>query len=977
MKKYLSRIACVLMTASLCLSGIAVPASAKVQQSGDDTGVYLYHGETNENDEVKLQSDVSYTKEFTKDGIKYGVAEDGKVWIIGYENDIAKSITIPYELDDGQTAYGIADNAFYNCSALESVAISEGIKRIGERAFDGCIKIKTVSIPSTVTVIEENAFRNMDSLETFNVAEGNSSYSSANIALVNTKENRLIQYPLNRKETEYTVPSGVERITYEAFATQKYLQKVVLADSTKVIESKAFSECSALVDIDLKNVQELWDDCFEECTELTSVTIPNTIVKISENVFRVCEKLKSITVADGAESGIHSSDGVLYGYNTEYVYNEETQSQDEITTKCLLTYPPASEMTEYTIETGTETICSNAFWHFKNLKKIVFNDELKRVSYSAFTGGEALEEVVFNDSLEEIDDYVFQSCTNLKEITLGSNVKTIGDSIFSYCTSLKKVNIPDKLQSMGQNVFIGCVALEEINVSAGNEVYSSADGVLLDKSGSKIIQYPVAKINSEYTVPSTVTEIENGAFSNSKNLTEFKVADGNTAYKAIDGVLFTADNELHTYPVANTAKTYTVPDGTVSIQQYAFLRSNLENVKFNEGLNSIGKAAFEFCVNLKECNLPSTLKTIGNLAFFRNDSITTVTIPASVTEIRNQAFDACDKLDYITFLRDTNLDDFIIGDFASNYSTALRYVYVPDGMQTTYKNMLAGKIYKGAMIVEGTKVSLDDTKKAITDLPPNITADNYDQVTNAKNAFVRLNNAEKETIADSDILKLENAVKVTNPDLTADKTVTADKDADNKDLLYNSIKTVGLNLASGAESGDVKLNITAEKPSEDEIARFDAEYTLDNNVMQPLSPIIIEMTISDDIKDKDLIVKHFGDDDTLKEKIKPVIDGNKLKFRIYSCSAFVLAENNDRPTLTVDKETGTAKVSVKENVSNAALIIAGYKNNELTGIKMLSKDFTVGNEESLPLDSIENTDRISAFFWNMDGNKLIPLCESK
>ena len=91
----------------------------------------------------------------------------------------------------------------------------------------------------------------------------------------------------------------------------------------------------------------------------------------------------------------------------------------------------------------------------------------------------------------------------------------------------------------------------------------------------------------------------------------------------------------------------------------------------------------------------------------------------------------------------------------------------------------------------------------------------------------------------------------------------------------------------------------------------------------------------------------------------------------------MLAENNDRPTLTVDKETGTAKVSVKENISNAVLIIAGYKNNELTGIKMLSKDFTVGNEESLPLDSIENTDRISAFFWNMDGNKLIPLCESK
>ena len=769
------------------------------------------------------------------------------------------------------------------------------------------------------------------------------------------------------------------------------VKKVVLADTTTEIKSSAFAE-SELKEIDLKNVEVLETSCFYN-TNLINVTIPNTISVINSGVFTGCNNLESITVEAGGTSGFRSSDGVLYG--TDYNKKES-----------LLAYPINSKMTEYTVESGTEKIEENALAGAKNLTKLVFNTELKEVSSRAVSNVLNLKEIVFNDNLETIGDYAFWGLGKLENLTLGKNVTSIGKWAFENCTALKSVYIPAKVEKL-DSVFTGCNALEAINVSPDNASYSSVDGVLLNKNGSKIVQYPIAKQDTEYTVPSTVTDIATDAFEGTK-IEKFKVADGNTAFKAIDGVLFTKDNYLQTYPVANKAKSYTVPVGTVKILNSAFKNSNLENITFNEGLKNIEPNAFFNCNKVQEYNLPSTVETIGYYAFAYNSSLTTITIPASVNDIGNNVFNRCYNIDYITFLGISEPD---IGSDLATDSRSLRYVYVPKGQQIAYKNALSGKLYPGAMIVEGTKVSLGDTHTAIAGLPESITTSDYEQ-----NAFVRLNNTEKQSITDDEILKLDDAVKITNPDLVVTQNIINTNDKDNTKISYNSIKGIGLNLASREESGDVELKITAQAPRENEVARFDADFIVNGSYIEPFSPIVIEMTISDDIKDKDITVKHYN------ESIKPKVVGNKLSFRTYSLSPFALevaptatpspaptatptetptatptaiptvtptatptenptatptsSPSDDMPKLSVDKTKGTATVTVSKDIKNASLIVAGYKNGVLTGINMVKRDFVAGDTASVTLKSMENADNVSAFFWNMEEDKLIPLCDS-
>ena len=64
----------------------------------------------------------------------------------------------------------IGDYAFYECSALESVEISDGLQSIGERAFDGCCALKSIVIPESVTDVGSFAFDGWTKEQTIYVA---------------------------------------------------------------------------------------------------------------------------------------------------------------------------------------------------------------------------------------------------------------------------------------------------------------------------------------------------------------------------------------------------------------------------------------------------------------------------------------------------------------------------------------------------------------------------------------------------------------------------------------------------------------------------------------------------------------------------------------------------------------------------------------------------------------------------------------
>ncbi|MBQ8012682.1 MAG: leucine-rich repeat protein, partial [Oscillospiraceae bacterium] len=111
-----------------------------------------------------------------------------------------------------------------------------------------------------------------------------------------------------------------------------------------------------------------------------------------------------------------------------------------------------------------------------------------------------------------------------------------------------------------------------------------------------------------------------------KNLTAINVDEYNTEYKSIDGVVYEKDGRtLVTYPSGRQGA-YTVPDGTVVIDNYAF----------------------SDCKGITEITLPETMITIMDYAFGHCTALTAVHIPASLQSIRSGVFTGCTSMEEIT-----------------------------------------------------------------------------------------------------------------------------------------------------------------------------------------------------------------------------------------------------------------------------------------------------------------------------------------
>lgn len=227
---------------------------------------------------------------------------------------------------------------------------------------------------------------------------------------------------------------SVTSIGNGAFFECSNLTSVVIPEGVTTIGETAFGWCSSLTSIRIPDsVMTIGFRAFCDCISMTSIAIPDSVTTIGVAAFASCLNLTDIIVDDN-NSYYASTDGILF--NKTY--------------SSLIKYPAEKSASRYIIP-----------------------DSVSVISDYAFDGCSKLTSITIPTNVTSIGTFAFAACSNLSSIVIPEGISGIGYGMFGYCSNLTNLSIPDSVTDIADYAFSHCTALTDVYYTGSEEQWNT------------------------------------------------------------------------------------------------------------------------------------------------------------------------------------------------------------------------------------------------------------------------------------------------------------------------------------------------------------------------------------------------------------------------------------------------------------------------------------------------------------------------
>lgn len=358
-------------------------------------------------------------KEIHFDNVSFPNVEDSKNFGTGAFQGCKALEKIVFGADS--VVKSIGQSAFADCTSLVVIEGIEntGLNTIKQQAFSNCSSLRTFTIGADVNNIQDNAFANCRKLVevknlSANSALQNLTAGSNNFGLVayyalrvykdgdsnidaekhpgfvfyaDSSKNWLIDY--TGEGGEVTLPGGYGAsvggaqydIHHDAFLGKTEVTHVVIPDTAQI--------------------KKIEDSAFAQCTSLTHITFPSTLLEVGDNLLQGCTSLTNVNF----------------------------NSNVNINTISSYMFQGCTSLESITLPQNIRTIDYSAFADCSNLKTVTFGGGL--------TGSNK------KDVLVNINGSSFKNCSSLEVVEFPSTVKSVGQSAFEGCNKLQFVYLSE------------------------------------------------------------------------------------------------------------------------------------------------------------------------------------------------------------------------------------------------------------------------------------------------------------------------------------------------------------------------------------------------------------------------------------------------------------------------------------------------------------------------------------------------------